>query len=281
MSADSLIQDLPDLVLLVKRDGLVVALSGGHGVGDLRPPEDAVGKRLEEVWPEAAAALIRQLARKAISLRTAAEAKFQQHGREYEARAIAQSPDRALCVIRALSPVVQDGSLDTSDERPRPQIDRRGFLRRMKESMYVASLREKPIAVAVIHVEGIADIAQIIGGKLSEQIMGCAIFRVPAQFGDRAGAVSWYLGQLNDSMLALVLETSYREAIEACVSRVCDSLRETVSVGESEFHLTPFAGVAILGQDASAPKLLLEHARSAAGEARRTGSRNVYFFTDG
>ncbi len=281
MSSDPLIQGLPDLVVLLRRDGIVVALSGGHGVGNLKPPGDAAGKRVEDLWPESVAELVKQLARKAISLRTAAEGKFQYEGREYEARVTAQGPDRALCVIRAPLAVSQDSSLDTSDERPRPQIDRRGFLRRMRESMSVASLREKPVAVAVIQVEGIADIAQIIGGKLSEQIMSAAIFRVPAQFGDSASAnTNWYLGQLNDSLLALVLETSDRDAIDACVSQVCISLREPVCVGESEFHLTPYAGVAILGQDASAPKLLLEHARSAAAEARRTGSRNVAFFTD-
>jgi len=41
--------------------------------------------------------------------------------------------------------------------------------------MSVAALREMPLAVAVIHVDGIADIAQIIATKLSEQIMSAAI----------------------------------------------------------------------------------------------------------
>jgi EAL domain-containing protein (putative c-di-GMP-specific phosphodiesterase class I)/GGDEF domain-containing protein len=135
--------------------------------------------------------------------------------------------------------------------------------------------------VAVIHVDGIADIAQIIAAKLSEQIMSAAILRLPAQLGNCAGEDSWwYLGQLNDSLLALVLETSDRDAIDACVSELCASLRQPVSVGEAEFHLTPYAGIAILGQDTSSPKLLLEHARSAATEARRSGSTRVCFFTD-
>src|SRR6185312_14365376 len=38
--------------------------------------------------------------------------------------------------------------------------------------------------------------------------------------------------------------------------------------------------VAILGQDASSPKALLDHARAAAAEARRTGSTAVCFFSD-
>src|SRR5438477_451670 len=61
---------------------------------------------------------------------------------------------------------------------------------------------------------------------------------------------------------------------------VCASLREPVATLGAEFHLTPYAGVAVLGQDASAPKLLLDHARAAATEARRCGSSAVCFFTD-
>jgi EAL domain-containing protein (putative c-di-GMP-specific phosphodiesterase class I)/GGDEF domain-containing protein len=281
MPADALIERLPDLVVLLRRDGVVVAHSGGHDVTDLKPAGDAIGKPIEAVWSDSVAGLVKQLTRKAIALRTTAEGKFQERGRDYEARVSAQGPDRAICVIRAVLAGAQDGALEATDERPRPQLDRRGFLRRFKESMSLAALREKPIAVAVIHVDGITDIAQIIAAKLSDQIMSTAILRLPMQSGDSAGGEPWwYLGQLNDSLLALVLETSDRGAIDSCVSQVCASLREPVSVGEAKFHLTPYAGVAILGQDASSPKLLLDHARSAATEARRSGSTSVCFFTD-
>ncbi len=281
MPADALIENLPDLVILARRDGVIVAHSGGHGVAGLKPAVDSSGERLEAIWPESAATLVTQLIRKAIALRTATEAKFLEGGREYEARVSPQGPDRALCVIHALLASTQDNSLETSDERPRPQLDRRGFLQRFKESMSVAALRENPVAVAVVHVDGIADIAQVIAARVSEQIMSAAIRRLPLQANASGGeGPSWYLGQLSDSLLALVLETSDRDAIEACVSKVCASLREPVGIGEAEFHLTPYAGVAILGQDASAPKLLLEHARSAATEARRSGSGAVCFFTD-
>ena len=280
MSA-ALIDHLPDLVVLLRRDGIVVAHSGGHGVGDLKPAADSSGQRIEAVWSDSVAGHISQLTRKAIALRTTTEARFQDGGREYEARVSPQGPDRAICVIRALLAASQDGALETSDERPRPQLDRRGFLRRFKESMSLAALRETPVAVAVIHVDGIADIAQIIAARVSEQIMSAAILRLPVQSGASNGEEPWwYLGQLSDSLLALVMATSDRDAIEACVAQMCASLREPVNVADSAFHLTPYAGVAILGQDASSPKLLLEHARSAATEARRSGSPKVCFFTD-
>src|SRR5258707_1274613 len=137
------------------------------------------------------AALLKQLTRKTIAVRATTEARVQDRGRDYEARGTRQGPHRAMCVIRAVLAGSQDGAIEATDERPRPQLDRRGFLRRFKESMSLAVLREKPIAVAVIQVDGIADIAQIIAAKLSDQIMSAAILRLPMQSDASVGEGPW------------------------------------------------------------------------------------------
>ncbi|MEP7245426.1 MAG: EAL domain-containing protein [Gammaproteobacteria bacterium] len=217
-----------------------------------------------------------QLASRAIAFRAATEARFHEAGNHYEARVSAQGPDRALCVIRAVLASAPDDAIDATGERPRPELDRRGFLKRCKESMSLAALREKPIALAVIHLDEIPDISQVIAARVAEQVMSAAILRLSAKFGDAAAAEPrWYLGQLGENLLALVIESADRDSIEACVSQVCSSLREPVATGDSEFHLTPFAGVAVLGMDASTPKALLDHARGAAAEARRAFVHNV------
>jgi predicted signal transduction protein with EAL and GGDEF domain len=89
----------------------------------------------------------------------------------------------------------------------------------------------------------------------------------------------WYLGQLSDSLLAVVFESAERESLEACLLQVCDNLRAPVELNGDVFHLSPSAGVAIFGQDASSARALLDHARAAMNEARRGGGR-VCFFTD-
>ncbi len=280
MSADALIEGLPDLLVLIRRDGVVLECGGGHGVPALRCRADPVGRRLEDLWPPPVVEFLKLLTRRSLALRITAEARFEHGGASYEARATARGPERTLCIIRQTSRDSREDSLEGSDERPRPQLDRRGFMRRCKESMALAALREQPLAIAVIQLDGISDIAQIIATKVSEQIMSTAILRLPAQSDAPGGKPWWYLGQLSDNLLALVLESADREAIEACVAGLCGSLREPVAIAGAEFHLTPYAGVAILGQDASTPKLLLDHARAAATEARRRGSSDVCFFTD-
>lgn len=264
----------------MRRDGVVLASGGGSGIPVLlRPATDAAGKSAETIWPAPVATLLRQLTRKSIAQRTSIEARFDLAGCGYSACATPRGPDRAVCVIRARD---RELNADASDSpHPRPHLDRRGFLRRFKESMSWAALRETPIALAVIHVDGVSDIAQVLASQFSEQVMSAAILRLPAPSSQSTdGRPPWYLGQLSDSLLALVIESADREAVEACVAQICWSLREPIHTGDAEFHLTPYAGVAILGQDASSPKVLLDHARATASEARRSGSAAVHFFSD-
>jgi len=281
MPIDALIDSLPDLAVLMRRDGTILDHGGGHGLSALKLSAASVGRRLDEVWPEAAAELVARLSRRAIALRASTEARFRDGGQRYEARLMARGPDRVLCVIRQEPAAAPEDALDITGERPRPQLDRRGFLQRFKESMSLATLSEKPAAVAVIHVDGVTDIAQSIDAKIAEQLISAAILRLPAPSAESDGEKSpWFLGQLSDSLLALVLQTSDRDEIGSTVSRICASLREPISVGDAVFQLTPYAGVAILGQDAGSPKMLLDHARAAAIEAQRRGAAEVRFFTD-
>jgi EAL domain-containing protein (putative c-di-GMP-specific phosphodiesterase class I)/GGDEF domain-containing protein len=277
MARDALIEALPDLVVLLRRDGIVLSHGGGQDVAALKPPPECKGERLERLWPEPIALLLKQLTRKALADRTAIGETFQHQGRDYEARVSARGPDRAICVIRAVQPDTRDDTSD-SGERPKPHLDRRGFLRRFRESVSRAALREAPVAVAVIHIEGISDIAQVLAVTTAEQVMSTAIRRLPPGVGEPGPP--WYLGQLGESLLALVLESSDREAIDACVSRVCTSLREPIDSGGAKFHVTPYAGVAILGQDASSARMLLDNARAAASDARRSSGAAVRFFSD-
>ncbi len=276
MSNPELLDALPELVLLVKRDGTPVAHVGGKAVGLLEVPSKSGDVAL--AWSEATAALVRQLARKAIANRTPIEARCQERNEQLEIRVTPQGPDRAICVIR---PVLRAGgnepALETTGQHEQLQLDRRGFLRRFKESISVAALRERPLAVAVLYIDELADIAEIIATRVSEQIMSTALGRLAAH---HESAPEWYLGQLGENLLALVVEDTSRDVIEACVARICAALRDPIVVGDAEFRLTPYAGVSILGVDASSPRVLLDHARAAAAEARRAASRNVFFFSD-
>ena len=218
--------------------------------------------------------------RRALSTRAAIEAEFQYEGGKYEARVTASGPNRVICVIRAsLAPVSQgEESADRSDRAP--HLDRRGFLRRFRESISKASLNERPLAVAIIHLDGLLDISRLLDARVLEQVTGIALRRLPSGPAAAMDERPWYIGQMGESILLAVVETANRELIECCVARICESLREPIELGDAVFQLTPSAGVAILGQDATSPKALVDHARATAIEARRAGSTRIFFFSD-
>jgi EAL domain-containing protein (putative c-di-GMP-specific phosphodiesterase class I)/GGDEF domain-containing protein len=281
MDPVTLISLLPELVLLVRRDGEIVAHAGGLALPDLRPSGDAGAPRFDPPWSEATGTLVTQLVRRSISQRTHVDSSFRELGHQYEVRATPQGPDRAVVVVRPARLEAAEEPTDVTGDRSRPELDRRGFLRRLKESVSLATLREQSLAVAVLYVEGIAEIAQVIAARVSEEALNAAILRLSAFAGvDLDGRRKWYLGQLGENALALVIDSTDREEIEACVTHVAASLREPIALGDAEFRLTVHAGVGVLGFDASTPKALLERARAAAAEARRAASNEVFFHSD-
>jgi predicted signal transduction protein with EAL and GGDEF domain len=277
----ALLGALPDLAVLLQRDGVVLAVAGGQELGSLKLTGEWVGKNCDAFWPASVAEVVKRLTQGAIGFRKSTQARFQHLGRKFEALVYPQGPNRALCMLRALATVEADDGLDSTDIRSPPHLDRRGFLRRFKESMALATLCEKPAALVVIQLEGLSEIAQAFDSSTADLVMGAAMLRLSSDARGAANAgFAWYLGQLSDNLIGLVVESAQRDEIGAWVSALCRSLREPVNMGDAVFHLTPHAGVAILGQDATSSKILLEHARTAAAEARRSESCNLSFFTD-
>jgi EAL domain-containing protein (putative c-di-GMP-specific phosphodiesterase class I)/GGDEF domain-containing protein len=277
--ADALSSTLPDLAVLIRRDGVVLDFTGGRDVGALALSAQATGQHIEVLWPNPVAVCIMRALRRAIAQRKTIDTTFKHEESGYELRAVARGPDRALCVIRTAAAGSTEES-GAADELARPQFDRRGFLKRFHDTLAQAAIQEQPAALALLYLDGVAEIARVVDSKVADQVLSGAILRIPEVKVDRGREPAWYVGQLSAELLAMVVESSDREAIEGCVARICTSLREPVSVGDAAFHLTPYAGVSILGQDGNTPKSLLDKARSAAAEARRSASAKVFFFTD-
>lgn len=276
MSA-ALIDLLPDLVFLMRRDGTIVAHIGGKAVPDLCGHGDEPNTRLEHAWSSATTALIKRLLRRCVAGRTPVEARFHEHGRNYDIRVTPQGPNRAIGVVRA---ALSDVPADTEESPSEPRwlgLDRRGFLRRLNDSLAMAALRERPISVAVFHVEGISHIARTMGARVSEEVMGQAMAKASAQLETMGDA---YLGQLREHVLAAVIHTVDRDTVEARIAAIRDELKSPVRMGEVEFKLTPYVGVGQSGADSSSAEALLEHSRTAMAEARRSLSEQTFFYSD-
>ena len=102
MATKDLLEALPDLILLLQRDGTVLGSYGGRGAPELKPTADPVGRQLESAWPAPLATLIRQLTLEAIAGRRVTGASYQYAGRDYDLRVNPHGSYCAVCAIRAV-----------------------------------------------------------------------------------------------------------------------------------------------------------------------------------
>jgi predicted signal transduction protein with EAL and GGDEF domain len=143
-----------------------------------------------------------------------------------------------------------------------------------------AVLRERPLAVCLIFLGGLADIGQLIDFSIGELILAEVMRKLPASDA-RPDGVTWYVGQLGESVLGAVIRGDVdRDAIRGIAGLLCAAIAHPIDLRDATFRLAPAVGVAVLGQDASQPAALLDHARSAMLESRRAGAGAVQFYSD-
>jgi len=266
-----LIEAIPDFVAFLRRDGAVLRHLGGRR---LFPGHDAralAGQSLFALWPEPAAAQLRQGLRHAIASRGSAEVFFVIEGRRHEAQFTARGPDRALCVIREPS----RPPADPAREGVRGgDGSRREFFARLRVLASDCVLRERSLAVCVVHLDGIGEIGRIIDYSVSRQVNAALLQRLSA---DAAASCA---GRLGESLLAIAVSGfPDREALTAIVASHLAQLAAPVQVGDATFSVSPSIGIALLGDDGDGPKPLLEHAEAAMLEARRGAGAKLYFYT--
>jgi len=279
MSDESLIQAMPDVVAFLRPDGLITHHLGGRQVQFIRGSGSLAGRRLEDVLQAHVAALIARLARRALASRVSCDAEFSVDGAGYQVRLSAQGPQRALCVIRHLA----EASSPAEEREAGAALgatERRGFVRRFQQSVALAALSERPLALCLILLDGLTDISRLIDFSIGERILTEVLRQLPAG-GTAPAAMAWYVGQLGENLLGVVIEGSIeREPVRGVASALCEAIARPVRIHDATFHIAPSAGVAILGQDAAQPAALLDHARAAMLESRRSGARSVHFYSD-
>jgi EAL domain-containing protein (putative c-di-GMP-specific phosphodiesterase class I) len=86
---------------------------------------------------------------------------------------------------------------------------------------------------------------------------------------------------VDEDTVAVVIEGIADSArLHDTIAALCETISRPVLLHGAEFQLQPYAGVAIVGRDASKAKPLLERAHAALFEARRSVPGTVQFYSD-
>src|SRR5882724_1076721 len=100
--SDTFVKALPDLTLVVRRDGLIISSLGGRELGVPTRPGALCGKKLPELWTTEVAIELTRLIRRVLKGRTQAAGRYILENRRVEVRVRPQGVDRALVVVRVV-----------------------------------------------------------------------------------------------------------------------------------------------------------------------------------
>jgi len=273
MNDESLLDALPDLVAFMRPDGVILHARGGRQMPFLQGAGKLEGRRIEELIDASAAQSVMRLAQRAVADRNACEADILIGGDSYHVRLSAQAPRRALCVIRQVGGASTLATPGTAVPGTRVE-QRRGFMRRLRRSVADAHLRERSLALCVILLDGLTDVGRLIDFSIRERILTEVLERLP-------DGADQYIGRLGESMLGAVIEgCPDRDELRKAAAALCEAVAQPIQIHDAEFHLAPFVGIAILGQDAGRTEALLDHARAAMLESRRSAAGSIRFYSD-
>ncbi len=276
MVDDSLIQVLPQLVALVRRDGTILRSLGGRGLG-LAVHGDLAGKPIGEICPAEVAEQLSGLIRRVLRDRSSCDAGYSSDGRRYEARVSAVGRDRALCVLRNALPATTADDHEGVRAGDEAGLHRRTLFARVSHSIAEARLRERTLAVCLIHLQGLKELGTALDYEVVDRIATAQLHKLTTALADQVG----YAVRMADNLLLVTIERcSGREQIRELADRLLKLLNEPIAIGDATFFAAPSGGVAVLGEDGHDTRQLFESARSAMLEARRNGATCARFYSD-
>ncbi|MFO1426468.1 MAG: bifunctional diguanylate cyclase/phosphodiesterase [Steroidobacteraceae bacterium] len=189
----------------------------------------------------------------------------------------AHGRERVTCVIReAAAPRAEGGREGVRSGA----VERREFFDRLRNAIADASLRERRLALCMVHVGGLDDIGGIIDHAVSQEIVSALLLRVAAP-RETGGGAGWQCARVGDGALAaIVRDFDDRNELRDIAEDLQRRLREPVAVGDAQFAVRPCIGVAVLGDDGRDTAALLDHAQTAMLEARRDETGGLHFYSD-
>jgi diguanylate cyclase (GGDEF)-like protein len=279
----ALLQAIPDLVLRISRDGVLLEARMEQSRVRRSRYEGYLGRKLSDVLPPDVAEQALELVKRSLETGGLHSAEFQLPGvrrmRHLEARTIASGESEVIAFLRditrrrqregRLTPPVLHDALTGLPNRAR-------FVQRLGEELARARRYEERFAVAILRFdlfrEFVNEYGDHVGGRILRSFAGALagslretdmVARIsPNEFG----------------LLLTNLESKYSTTL--VVQRILDLLSQGTPVDQMTVHFTACAGVTLAGQDATETvSSLLKQCDVALSRARRLGRNQVQMFS--
>jgi diguanylate cyclase len=280
---DVLLQSLPDLVLMVRRDGAIVARCGGGDIEVTRGRDDLEGASLHDLWPSDIADHLLNLVRKALKARACVVGRYRHSGRIYDVRTQPVGIDRAMLMVRAPWSVASDAtSAATSEAAEKLSLkSRESFAQELTDAVEGSRLREMPFALMALHIGGLAELEKALGSASAERALAVAMKRLGTarKILGAAPAAIPRLARLDSDLFAVVLkDVAHRSAVTASAEHARRSLAESICVDDRALLLSPIVAVAFFPGDGSNASELLATVTGIVEGARVLGRQHTVVY---
>jgi EAL domain-containing protein (putative c-di-GMP-specific phosphodiesterase class I)/GGDEF domain-containing protein len=276
-------KSLPDLALIVRRDGIVLSCVGGQAVRRLEASEEEIpGRNIDTLWPESIATHVLQTVRRILKTRKTAQQRYQDGDLKLEMRFQVQGFDRVLVVCRDLGEGVTSNDSGLYPQGASAMLPHRdGYEKSLRMALDMAALREDTVGVALVHIGGYVTYQRVFDSSLANRLLESAA-KVIAENLPEARTSLPRIARVSDDVIGVVLtDIRSRGDADAVVEQLVKALQHPVDLDGQIFQLAPQIGVTLSGTDGARAIELIERALTTLDSGRRQGEhRAVTFYSD-
>jgi diguanylate cyclase len=276
-------KSLPDLALIVRRDGVILSCVGGNAVRGVNAGEEEIpGRTLDTLWPSSIATHVLQTARRILKTRKSAQQRYQNGDHKLEMRFQVQGFDRVLIVCRDLG---EGATANDSGLYPQGASamlpHREGFEKSLRMALDMAALREDTVGVALVHIGGYVTYQRVFDSGLANRVLESAAKVIVENLPEGRTNLP-RVARVSDDVIGVVLtDIRSRADADSVVDALATALRHPVDLDGQIFQLAPQIGVTLSGTDGARAIELIERALTTLDSGRRQGDhRAVTFYSD-
>ncbi|MEM9172638.1 MAG: bifunctional diguanylate cyclase/phosphodiesterase [Pseudomonadota bacterium] len=290
MSKTTLIEALPDVVLVVRRDGRILDSLGGRLFSLDIAPDAMIGRDIGDVFSESVVSAILAASASVLKTRRSLTRTVDEGDVRYEIRLAAHGRERVLAVIRDASAGSDSSSLRLlqPDALVQQFVGREQFIRLLDAAVSQARLSERSLAVVCVDFDGFEPLIESMPEAEVDSLishLGERCCRVFEQQGLRTvgdGLRDIYAAcRLSRVRFAVLLpQVDDADSVDAFALTLGAALSEPLGDQASGLRLTPNVAVAMAPQDGGTGEAVLSNALTALEEAGALDTTGVERYAD-
>jgi len=276
-------KSLPDLALIVRRDGVILSCVGGNAVRGVNAGDEEIpGRTLDMLWPSSIATHVLQTVRRILKTRKSAQQRYQHGDLKLELRFQVQGFDRVLIVCRDLGEGATANDSGLYPQGATAMLPHRdGFEKSLRMALDMAALREDTVGVALVHIGGYVTYQRVFDSALANRVVESAAKVIVENLPEGCTNLP-RVARVSDDVIGVVLsDIRSRADADSVVDTLVAALKHPVDLDGQIFQLAPQIGVTLSGTDGARAIELIERALTTLDSGRRQGEhRAVTFYSD-